>query len=189
MVSSLASDATVGTSNATSSAAATSSSADDPNAKICKDLETVEEKISLCHAMLMDTKGEISKTNEALLGVIGFLEACAPRMVELVQTGTSGSNILQEETIEKCFQVHDLLNQTLNDMDDPQKWQLETTTVASKPAANDADLDDLLGIESSPTNLKKEISTTGKTTGLNDEDDDPFNTFVNDRVKANPDSK
>jgi len=213
MKSSHPSDVTIGTSNITTNTAVgpnkttneiSSSSrndVDDPNVKISNDLETVEEKISLCHAMLHDSKGEILNTNEALRGVIGFLEACAPRMVELVQAGTSGTNtmIIPEETLEKCFQVHDRLNQTLHDMNDPEKWQRhETSVVASKPAAaaassNDLDLIDFLALDSSTSNLKKEAPTTnsGKTTGLNDDDDDddPFNCFVNDRLKTNPDSK
>lgn len=44
--------------------------------------------------------------DEALSEVVGFLEACRPRMVDLVEAGIGGS--LGEDTFNKCLQVpHD----------------------------------------------------------------------------------
>ena len=166
----------------------------DVNEKICQDLASVEEKISLCHEMLRDSKGEISKSNEALLSIIGFLEACSPRMVELVQAGTSGSqNILSEETLGKCFAVHDSLGQTLKDLDNVEKWAKDekesSTSVAAKaPPPNESDSEDLLGLNAPPTETASTAPTVGgKTTGLND--DDPFNAFITERTKSNSENK
>ncbi len=163
----------------------------DVNEKICQDLDSVEEKITLCHAMLRDSKGEISKSNEALLSIIGFLEACSPRMVELVQAGTSGShNILSEDTLGKCFAVHDSLSQTLKDLDNVEKWTKDekesSAPVAAKAAAaKETDSEDLLGLDAPPTDSASATPAVGgKTTGLND-DDDPFNAFISERAKSN----
>ena len=53
-----------------------------PDEKIKSDLSTVSEQITLCQSMLVNA-GPLSsiQQNEALLTVIGFLEACVPRMM------------------------------------------------------------------------------------------------------------
>ena len=65
-----------------------------PDEKILSDLSTLNEQISLAQSMLVNA-GPLSSitndTNEALLTVIGFLEACVPRMVELIEAAASGA--------------------------------------------------------------------------------------------------
>lgn len=61
----------------------------------------VKDKITLCRQMLPESAGV--EKDEALSEVLGFLEACRPRMVDLVEAGVGGA--LGEETFEKCLQV------------------------------------------------------------------------------------
>lgn len=61
----------------------------------------VSDKITLCRQMLPESAG-VDK-DEALSEVVGFLEACRPRMVDLVEAGIGGS--LREDTFNKCLQV------------------------------------------------------------------------------------
>ena len=83
--------------------------------KVLTDLSTLEEQIDLCQTMLSAERDVDS--DEALLAVIGFLEACVPRMVELIQAGMQGA--LREKALEKCFLVNDRLCRTLEDCDEP----------------------------------------------------------------------
>ncbi len=95
------------------------------------DLATLEDKISLCQSMLNESGASID-TNEALLAVIGFLEACVPRMVELIDVAAQGA--LQEATFEKCLLVNDRLTNTLADVDkDPKDRQPLTPAAAATP--------------------------------------------------------
>ena len=60
------------------------SSQDQADTKVLTDLKTLSDQIDLCVEMLKEQNGKVDTSNDALLGVIGFLEACVPRMVELV---------------------------------------------------------------------------------------------------------
>jgi len=59
-----------------------------------------------------------NNNNEALLTVIGFLEACAPRMLELIEIAAQGGGVLKDETFEECLLVNDKLTNILADLDD-----------------------------------------------------------------------
>ena len=85
------------------------------DAKVLEDLQTVEERITLCQEMT----AAVSETDEALLAVVGFLEACAPRIVDLIEAGASG--VLTEATLMKCLEVNDKLLAALSDSDDEPK--------------------------------------------------------------------
>lgn len=61
----------------------------------------VSDKITLCRQMLPQSEGV--EKDEALSEVVGFLEACRPRMVDLVEAGIGGS--LGEEVFNKCLEV------------------------------------------------------------------------------------
>jgi len=104
--------------------------------------------------MLKTHNGQFDGSNEALLGVVGFLEACAPRMVELVEAAAQGA--LLEETLMKCLEVNDRLLKVLSDCDGDGSISENSSAVAaasSSTAASgcaraksdlDVDLDDLL---------------------------------------------
>lgn len=89
-----------------SSAAPTQATVDE---KIMTDLEMVENKIAQCRNLRQGSDMEM------LLVTIGFLEACAPRMVELVEAAAQGA--LSEHVLVKCLDVNDQLTNLLNDID------------------------------------------------------------------------
>ena len=143
----------------------------DPNTKILSDLSTVSEKIALCQSMLipLSSVDEIYN-NESLLSIIGFLEACVPRVRELINIGimsggnnnSSSSNddddnnevILKEETMTVCLNVNDDLCKILDDVEHPERITTETvntkttntdtaTSVAASASAT-SEVDDIL---------------------------------------------
>lgn len=61
----------------------------------------VKDKITLCREMLPESAGV--ERDAAFSEVVGFLEACRPRMVDLVEAGVGGA--LGEDTFAKCLQV------------------------------------------------------------------------------------
>lgn len=147
-----------------------------PDEKITADLSTLSEQISLCQSMLVNA-GPLSsiQDNEALLTVIGFLEACVPRMMELIEAAASGA--IKEETFEMCLTVNDKLTNILADVEkDPEDRQ--PLTVAASAGGNsggsdmvsdskiDEDMNTLsLSSEGADSNIK-----LGKTSGMNEED-------------------
>jgi hypothetical protein len=74
--------------------------------KILADLVTVEMKITLCGFMISereqrgeydsDTDEQQGDSEETLLDIICYLEACVPRMEELIEAGMDGA--LQAES-------------------------------------------------------------------------------------------
>lgn len=52
------------------------------------------------------------ETDPALADVVGFLEACRIRMIELIEAGTMG--LLDEDILELCLKTNDVLNRTLD---------------------------------------------------------------------------
>lgn len=95
------------------------------------DLSTVQEKITLCQSMLVNIQftSQID-TDESLLAIIGFLEACVPRVRELINTGMT---LLKEETLTKCFLVNDELCKILEYVEHPEKL-----TAMPKDASGDS---------------------------------------------------
>ena len=77
--------------------------------KLESDLVVVVEKIKLCREMLPESPG--IESDEVLAEIVGFLEACKPRVVELVEAGMNG--VLSEETLGKCLAINDALIRTL----------------------------------------------------------------------------
>jgi len=138
---------TTGESAATASSATPQSEID---AKIMADLDTVVEKIDLCDSMLQQRQvasagGNGSTPNtEELLTVIGFLEACAPRMVELVEVAAQGA--LSEHVLMKCLEVNDRLTKTLDDVDktvdenEADKVEIQPSATTSSRGDNHVDL-------------------------------------------------
>lgn len=78
-------------------------------AKLADNLKALQEKINLCREMLPESPGV--QHDETLAEVIGFLEACQPRMVDLVEAGMQG--LLGEELLMTALQLNDDLATTL----------------------------------------------------------------------------
>jgi len=131
--------------------------------------------------------------NEALLTVIGFLEASVPRMVELIEAAAQGA--LKEGTFEECLVVNDRLTNVLADVEkEPGERRPLTPAAASSPVAAAAAAASSAGdspgaqsigeIDQGMQNLgvvgggdSDVVVVGGKTTGLESEDmgkSDPF---------------
>jgi hypothetical protein len=81
----------------------------DANTKITTDLNTVLEQVRMCREMLPESPGIAS--DDLLAEVVGFLEACQSRLLELMELGFQGE--LSEEVLEACLRVNDALARTL----------------------------------------------------------------------------
>lgn len=77
--------------------------------RLQRDLFSVLEKVKLCREMLQVSPG--IEQDEALADVIGFLEACRDRMVDVIEAGTQG--LLGEELFSQCLKVNDAILRTL----------------------------------------------------------------------------
>eukprot|EP00607_Mallomonas_marina_P001505 CAMPEP_0182427708 /NCGR_PEP_ID=MMETSP1167-20130531/19002_1 /TAXON_ID=2988 /ORGANISM="Mallomonas Sp, Strain CCMP3275" /LENGTH=379 /DNA_ID=CAMNT_0024610141 /DNA_START=360 /DNA_END=1499 /DNA_ORIENTATION=+ len=88
------------------------SSASNPTNDVTKlqcDLQEVFEKVRLCREMMRESPG--IQSDEALAEVIGYLEACRDRMMDLVEAGTQG--LLGEELLATCLRANDAVLRTL----------------------------------------------------------------------------
>jgi hypothetical protein len=172
----------LGQSSATSaSSASVSSSSNDQlttvDNKIMADLGVVTEKMDLLDSMLRpgaDSPAPSVKNHESLLAVIGFLEACAPRMVELVEAAALGA--LSGSVLETCLQVNDRLLKQLTEIDTLALTETAaSTTAASAPVKDMADLlleshDD----DDDDHHLAQKPPARTKSTGEDDEEEDLF---------------
>ena len=91
-----------------------------PDDKILADLELVNEQVTLCNSMVT----ERDDNDPALLKVLGFLEACLPRMDELLvaammSSDFAGAVVLQEDTIHVCLTTYERLLLTLEQCQSP----------------------------------------------------------------------
>lgn len=153
------------------------------DAKILADLDVLKEKMELCEKMLRPGDGSPTpslKNNDTMLTVIGFLEACAPRMVELVETGAQGG-ALSESVLMECLQVNDTLQKLLEDVDTYAFTETPASTTAASAPSMEEQLDDiLLDNSGASTDLFAPGKTTGDedplaiSTGKTTEQDDPF---------------
>ena len=146
-----------------------------PDTKVLSDLSALTEQISLCQSMLVNA-GPLSsiQTNEALLTVIGFLEACVPRMMELIEAAAQGA--LKPETFEECLVVNDKLTNVLADVEKDPRDRQPLTAAASGGgssggdgnAAEESTQQQQPVLNAAMDNLSMTQSATGKTTGLDD---------------------
>mmetsp|Transcript_25570 Transcript_25570/g.38067 ORF Transcript_25570/g.38067 Transcript_25570/m.38067 type:complete len:227 (-) Transcript_25570:143-823(-) len=166
------------THHSTSSGTQTAAASSSPDQKVLTDLGTLSDQINLCQSMLAQSGSSIDG-DEALLQVIGFLEACVPRMVELIEAAAQGA--LTPETFEECLVVNDKLANILSDVEkDPKDRQPIVPAAAAKAAVvGNSELDhveedmDNLGIGNGSPTLPLAAVAGGKTTGLDDAED-PF---------------
>lgn len=105
--------------------------------------------MDLCQSMLTPGTGlpTVSMQSEAMMAVVGFLEACAPRMVELVEAAATGA--LSEEVFAECLAANDRLQKLLSDVDVTAMTETPASTTAAAAASTTTDdvtsqLDDLL---------------------------------------------
>lgn len=82
-------------------------SSNDEITKLRGDLQTVLDKVRLCREMLAAK----APRDETLMEVVGFLEACRDRMLDLIDAGAAGQ--LGEDLFEICLRVNDAVQKTL----------------------------------------------------------------------------
>lgn len=139
------------------------------DAKILADLNILKEKMDLCDSLLPTATG----SDDGFLGVVGFLEACAPRVVELVEAAAQGA--LGETVLVECLAINDRLTTLLTKTDAKLPEIPENTpsvAAAIAPASSGttapAENDDLLfNVDADPT---PPPPANAKTTG----EEDPF---------------
>jgi hypothetical protein len=162
------------------------------DAKIMADLEMLMEKCDLCESMLKpgsDSPAPSVQTDEACQSVIGFLEACAPRMVELVEAAAQGA--VSDTVLMKALEVNDRLTKQLADIDTVALTETPASTTAASASSADADelednLDDLLLTDDGGTDGdvfgddSKKPAAASKSTGEEEAagDNDPFGNTV-----------
>lgn len=78
--------------------------------KLQQDLNVVNDQMILCQEMLQQSP-RIDVSDPALAKVIGYLEACRDRMVELIEAGASG--LLSEDVFSQCLKLYDAIIKTL----------------------------------------------------------------------------
>ena len=84
----------------------------------------------------------IDQGDEALAEVVGFLEACRPRLAALVEAGLAGD--LGDETLTHCLAVNDAVHKALQDEASGNTYSAPTLPPAppsAAPLALDADDD------------------------------------------------
>ena len=80
--------------------------------KVRTDLDVVAEHVSLLESMLPNSPG--IKEDEAMSEVVGFLEACRPRLANLVEVGLAGG-LGDADTVAHLLAVNDAVQQVLAD--------------------------------------------------------------------------
>jgi hypothetical protein len=171
------------TTTAAGAAESSGSSKVDANTKILKDLGTLREKMDLAKEMLNPGAGtpKLSVKSEAFMAVIGFLEACAPRMIELVEAA-SMSGVLSEAVFEELLNSNDRLQTVLADIETAALTETPAYTTAASaggPAAgtnegSSTDLTDQFGdlLLDEPAAPSSPAAAGAKTTGEEEESDD-----------------
>jgi len=173
------------------SSSASRSSTMEADTKISNDLVVLKEKMDLLENML-DPPDAASpklsvKTNETMKSAIGYLDACGPRMIELVTACTSTRlGVLSEEIFGEVLGCNDRLQKLLTDVDTRMLTETTASTTvaasASEEAANKtevaADLTeqfgDLLLVNEDPFAKAQGGAAGAKTTGETSEDSDLF---------------
>lgn len=77
------------------------------DAKVMADLNVLKEKLDLCDSLLPTAEA----SDDGFLGVVGFLEACQPRVVELIEAAAQGA--LGEAVLMECLAINDRVTETL----------------------------------------------------------------------------
>mmetsp|Transcript_25677 Transcript_25677/g.56502 ORF Transcript_25677/g.56502 Transcript_25677/m.56502 type:complete len:234 (+) Transcript_25677:157-858(+) len=125
------------------SAGSSSSPTAESDFKISNDLVVLKEKMNLLETMLnppdLAAPRLSVRTDEAVRSVIGYLDACGPRMVELVTTCTSATrSVLSEEVFGDVLDCNDRLQKLLADVDTRLLTETATSTTEARAAGEAA---------------------------------------------------
>jgi len=104
---------------ATAGAGAAAAVVEDELAKLEEDLKQVRDRARACIEMLPTSRG-IAAGDEALAEVVGFLEACKPRLADVIEAGMEGGGGeegggegVTEGVLELALEVHEEVVQAL----------------------------------------------------------------------------
>lgn len=104
---------------ATAAAAVVKNKAAAELAKLEDDLKEVRRDARACIELLPTSRG-IAAGDEALAGVVGFLEACKPRLADVIEVGMEGGEVeggeeggVTEGVLELALEVHEEVVQAL----------------------------------------------------------------------------
>jgi hypothetical protein len=131
---------TTSLSTASASASSSSSSSSPADIKISNDLIILKEKMDLLDSMLNNPNDLASPklsvlTNDSIRSVIGYLDSCSPRMIELVTACTSTSfGVLSEEVFGDVLGCNDRLQKLLTDVD--TRILIETPAMTTAASAS-----------------------------------------------------
>lgn len=134
--------------------------------KIMNDLNTVVEKMDIIEGLLRPGGGNpvpSVRKDATIMSLIGFIEACSVRMVQLVEAAAQG--FVSEPVLVKCLEVNDRLTKVMADIDTVALTETPATTTVASATQQDA-TDDLLFAESTTS-----VPDVGKT-------EDPFGNEV-----------
>ncbi|VEU44244.1 unnamed protein product [Pseudo-nitzschia multistriata] len=109
------------------------------DAKISRDLAVLAEKMDLLEGMLLKPSEPAAprpsvRTNEAVRALVGYLDACGPRMIELVTVCTTSpvfAGVLGEEVFGEVLASNDRLQKILSDVDTLAMTETAASTTAA----------------------------------------------------------
>ncbi len=138
------------------------------------DLNTVCEKMDIIEGLLRPGGGNpvpSVRKDATVMSLIGFLEACAPRMVQLVEAAAQG--FVSETVLVKCLEVNDRLTKVMTDIDTVALTETPATTTVAAAPQPDVVLFDTEPLGGAPAPGVPAFMS-----------DDAFDSFFNERANA-----
>ena len=169
-----------------SSSSSPSVSQEEADSKILQDLTTLAEKLNALETLLQQHRSGELPVHQAseLLSVIGFLEACAPRMIELVEAAAQGA--LSEAVLIQCLDMNDRLTKALSDLDAvtlPEAATATSTTTSSPGADFDLVLrENVVGTAAAASATTSTADDDRKPSIKPTSSDDEFDSFFSERT-------
>lgn len=144
--------------------------------KLRQDIQVVQEKIDLCRDMLPESPG--IEQDEALAEVVGFLEACQPRLSELIEAGMQG--VLSEELLSAILHVNDELHKTL----DAERQGTPIQPSKDSTSSNLLDMGDPVVPGATSASVAPDPVISMPTTNIEEDDDEEFTLSSSSRRKG-----
>lgn len=158
--------------------------------KLEKDLRDVMEKGNLCRELMMHPAGD--SVDYALSEVLGFLEACKDRMMDLIEAGSHG--LLGEQLFAECLRVNDFIIKTLEAEKAGILLESENYEELQSQRPNAAYVEPLLDLGEGgglSTSTRKASPTPVKSIGkvgamqMDDDEDDEFGSLLQTKTVNN----
>ena len=132
--------ASIGTNTNTTSASASTAATREADTKISNDLAVLREKMDLLETMLNPDDPSSPRlgvsTNDAVKSVVGYLDACGPRTIELVTVCSGGACVLSESVFGEVLGCNDRLRKLLSVVDARIATESAASTTAAGASSN-----------------------------------------------------